>query len=109
LEAPKLVRGAVVRRAPRAGSQSSELLEKTFPGEDCGQQTEKKNHAFYQGKLEPGNTGIAFYSQDVEKTAAEMKKKGVKFSMNVAKRSPSTIVMFEDPDGEIFLLRQREP
>jgi catechol 2,3-dioxygenase-like lactoylglutathione lyase family enzyme len=62
-----------------------------------------------QGKLEPGNTGIAFYSQDVEKTAAEMKRKGVKFSMDATKRGPSTTAMFEDPDGNIFWLKQGEP
>jgi len=62
-----------------------------------------------QGKPEPGNTGIAFFSQDVEKTAAEMKKRGVKFSMDVTKRGPSTMAMFEDLDGNIFWLRQGEP
>jgi predicted enzyme related to lactoylglutathione lyase len=62
-----------------------------------------------QGKPEPGNSGIAFYSQDVEKTAVEMKKKGVKFSMDVTKRGSSAMAMFEDPDGNIFWLRQGEP
>ena len=62
-----------------------------------------------QGKTEPGNTGIAFYSQDVEKMATEMKKKGVKFSMDVTKRGSSSMAMFEDPDGNIYWLRQGEP
>ena len=38
-----------------------------------------------EGKLEPGNTGIGFYSEDVEKTVAELKKKGVKFSKDYTK------------------------
>jgi catechol 2,3-dioxygenase-like lactoylglutathione lyase family enzyme len=62
-----------------------------------------------QGKPEPGNTGIAFYSQDVEKTAAELKQLGVKFSMDVTKRGTSSMGMFEDPDGNIFWLRQGGP
>jgi predicted enzyme related to lactoylglutathione lyase len=62
-----------------------------------------------QGKPEPGNTGIAFYSQDVEKSAAELKKKGVKFSMDVTKRGTSSTAMFEDPDGNVFWLKQGEP
>jgi predicted enzyme related to lactoylglutathione lyase len=60
-----------------------------------------------QGKPEPGNTGIGFYSLDVEKTAAEMKKRGVKFTRDFAKGGASA--MFEDPEGNIFWLRQGEP
>lgn len=43
-----------------------------------------------QGKPEPGNTGIGFYSQDVEKTVAEMKKGGVKFTRDVTKGGGGT-------------------
>jgi len=62
-----------------------------------------------QGKLEPGNTGISFYSKDVEKTAAEMKNRGVKFTLNVTKSKEGATAMFEDPDGNVFWLQEGEP
>jgi catechol 2,3-dioxygenase-like lactoylglutathione lyase family enzyme len=62
-----------------------------------------------QGTLEPGNTGIGFYSKDVEKTAAEMKKRGVKFTRDVTKSKDGASAMFQDPDGNIFWLSEGEP
>lgn len=62
-----------------------------------------------QGKLEPGNTGISFYSKNVEKAAAEMKDRGVKFTLNVTKSKGSATAMFEDIDGNIFWLSEGEP
>lgn len=62
-----------------------------------------------QGKLEPGNTGISFYSKDVEKAAADMKNRGVKFTLNVTKSKSGATAMFEDPDGNVFWLSEGEP
>ena len=38
-----------------------------------------------EGELEPGNTGIGFYSDDLKKTVADLNKKGVKFAMDYTK------------------------
>lgn len=54
--------------------------------------------------LEPGNSGIAFATDDVGASAAELQNKGVKFSQP-AKESPAgTRARFVDPDGNEFLL-----
>jgi predicted enzyme related to lactoylglutathione lyase len=55
-----------------------------------------------EGKLEPGNTGIGFYTDDVQKLASNLKKKGVKFSRDYTKTEGGEIAMFDDPDGNIF-------
>jgi catechol 2,3-dioxygenase-like lactoylglutathione lyase family enzyme len=52
-----------------------------------------------QGKLEPGNTGIAFYCDNLAKTVKQLKAKGVKFSQDVKKEDWGTYAMIEDPDG----------
>jgi predicted enzyme related to lactoylglutathione lyase len=57
-----------------------------------------------EGKLEPGNTGVGFYAEDLKKTVAELKKKGVKFSTDYTKTEWSEISMFDDPDGNTFWL-----
>lgn len=53
-------------------------------------------------KLEPGNTGICFYSDDVKKTVDGLKKKGVKFSKDYTKTEWGESAMFDDPDGNVF-------
>lgn len=55
-----------------------------------------------KGKLEPGNTGIGFYTDDVEKVVAALKKKGVKFSMDYTKTEWGEMAQFDDPDGNVF-------
>lgn len=55
-----------------------------------------------EGKLEPGNTGIGFYSEDLKKTVSELKKKGVKFSTDYTKTEWGEMSMFDDPDGNVF-------
>jgi predicted enzyme related to lactoylglutathione lyase len=59
-----------------------------------------------QGKLDPGNTGIAFYVPDVAAKEAEMKKKGVKFTMPTKKEAWGTNAMFADPDGNEYWLSE---
>jgi len=57
-----------------------------------------------EGEPDPGNTGVAFYVDDVGKLAAGMKKQGVKFTQEVKKTSWGTNAMFADPDGNEYWL-----
>jgi len=57
--------------------------------------------------LEPGNTGILFYADDVEATYRELKRKNVEFSRELGKAEWNENVryaMFKDPDGNEFWL-----
>jgi CreA protein len=62
-----------------------------------------------QGKPEPGNTGIGFYSDDVKKTAADLKKNGVKFARDYAKTEWGENAQIEDPDGNIIWIKNGSP
>lgn len=62
-----------------------------------------------EGKLEPGNTGIGFYTDNVEKDVAALKKKGVKFSMGYTKTEWGEIAQFDDPDGNVFWISKGSP
>jgi predicted enzyme related to lactoylglutathione lyase len=59
-----------------------------------------------EGKPDPGNTGIAFYLKGVEKEAAKMKAKGVKFTKDVKKADWGTSAMVSDPDGNEYWLME---
>ena len=59
-----------------------------------------------EGKPDPGNSGIAFYVEDVSNLAKNMKAKGVKFTRDVKKESWGTHAMFADPDGNEFWLSE---
>jgi lactoylglutathione lyase len=54
--------------------------------------------------LEPGNTGIAFYVDDLDKTYAELTKKGVKFAKKPVDEGWGRYAMLKDPDGNEFWL-----
>lgn len=57
--------------------------------------------------LEPGNTGILFYTDNVEATYQELKGKGVEFTRELGKAEWDENVkyaMFRDPDGNEFWL-----
>jgi len=62
----------------------------------------------YEGEpLEPGNTGILFYVDDVEATYQELKRKGVEFTRELDKAEwdeNMKYAMFKDPDGNVFWL-----
>ena len=59
-----------------------------------------------EGKLEPGNTGIGLFCEDIEKTVEGLKKKGVKFSKDVTKESWGTYAMIQDPyKNDLWLLK----
>lgn len=62
-----------------------------------------------KGKLEKGNTGIGLFMPDVEKVAAELKKRGVKFSQPVTKNPWGVTAMIEDLDGNGLWLMQGGP
>ena len=62
-----------------------------------------------QGKLEPGNTGIAFYCDNIAKVASQLKDKKVKLSKDVTKEDWGTHAMIDDPDGNSFWLIQGSP
>ena len=55
-----------------------------------------------EGELEPGNTGIGFYSEDVEKSVADLKKRGVKFDQDYVKADWGGNASFKDPDGNVI-------
>jgi lactoylglutathione lyase len=57
--------------------------------------------------LEPGNTGILFYTENVEATYQELKGKGVEFTRELDKAEwdeKMKYAMFKDPDGNEFWL-----
>ena len=55
-----------------------------------------------EGELEPGNTGIGFYSDDLKGTVADLKNKGVKFAMDYTKTEWGELAQLEDPDGNVI-------
>ena len=55
-----------------------------------------------EGELEPGNTGIGLYSDDLKATVEALKKKGVKFAMDYTKSEWGEISQLEDPDGNLI-------
>jgi catechol 2,3-dioxygenase-like lactoylglutathione lyase family enzyme len=63
-----------------------------------------------EGKLEPGNTGICLYTDNVEATVSDLKKKGVKFSQDYTKTDwGGEIAKFDDPDGNVFWISKGTP
>ena len=65
-------------------------------------------HLCQSKKLEPGNTGIAFLCDNLEKTHQELSKKGVKFTVLPKKEPWGTNAMLADPDGNEFWLIEEE-
>ncbi|MGA8664974.1 MAG: VOC family protein [Thermoplasmata archaeon] len=56
--------------------------------------------------LEPGDTGIAFVTDDMDATAARMAKGGVNFPVPPTKEKWGTMAKFADPDGNVFWLME---
>lgn len=57
--------------------------------------------------LEPGNTGILFFADNVESTCEDLKRKGVEFTRELGKAEWNENVkyaMFKDKDGNEFWL-----
>ena len=59
-----------------------------------------------EGDLEPGNTGIGFYSKDVKKDAEALKAEGVRFTRDVTTTQWGTSALFSDPDGNEYWLKE---
>ena len=59
---------------------------------------------FDKGQQPGSMMNITFWSADVEATAREMKNKGVKFVKDPTKQSWGTFAIFEDVDGNSFVL-----
>ena len=57
-------------------------------------------------KAKPGTCQIAFYVDDVQKAAAELKRKGVHFVMEPKKEEFGWLAVFTDPDGYHIQLGQ---
>jgi catechol 2,3-dioxygenase-like lactoylglutathione lyase family enzyme len=62
-----------------------------------------------EGKLEPGNTGIGLYSDDLKSTVADLKKKGVKFAMDYTKSEWGEMAQLKDPDGNVIWISAGGP
>jgi len=62
-----------------------------------------------EGELEPGNTGIGFYSDDIKKTVADLKKKGVKLAQDYTKTKWGENAQIEDPDGNMLWISAGGP
>jgi len=55
--------------------------------------------------LQPGSMmNVTFWTDDVEGTARELKSKGVKFTAEPTKQHWGTFAIFEDVDGNSFVL-----
>lgn len=56
------------------------------------------------GPLEPGNTGIAFVTDQIEQVVARLTAAGVEFPQPLQKEPWGRRAMFADPDGNVFWL-----
>ena len=59
---------------------------------------------FDQGLQPGGMMNITFWTDDVEKTVAELKAKGVEFLMEPTKAGWGTAAIFKDCDGNRFVV-----
>ena len=62
-----------------------------------------------EGELEPGNTGIAFYSDDLKAEVARLKTRGARFTQEYAKSQWGENATIADPDGNEITLSQGSP
>ncbi|MGP8071679.1 MAG: VOC family protein [Thermoplasmata archaeon] len=54
--------------------------------------------------LEPGDTGIAFVTDGMDRLVARMLRGGVEFAVPVKKETWGKMAKFADPDGNVFWL-----
>jgi catechol 2,3-dioxygenase-like lactoylglutathione lyase family enzyme len=78
-------------------------LELGIPGAD----TRIVLFRFDNGMEPGGQMNIAFWTEDVEATARELKSKGVAFTMEPTKADWGTAAIFKDPDGNTFVLSSK--
>jgi catechol 2,3-dioxygenase-like lactoylglutathione lyase family enzyme len=55
-------------------------------------------------RVEPGNTGIAFITDDIDGTVRRMTEAGVEFPEPLRETSWGGVAKFADPDGNVFWL-----
>lgn len=56
------------------------------------------------GDVEPGNSGIAFVTDDIQSLVDRMQSNGVEFPEPLQKESWGSMAKFADPDGNVFWL-----
>jgi catechol 2,3-dioxygenase-like lactoylglutathione lyase family enzyme len=56
--------------------------------------------------VEPGNSGIAFVTDDIDAVVARMREGGVKFPEPLRKEKWGRRAKFADPDGNVFWLME---
>lgn len=54
--------------------------------------------------VEPGNSGIAFVTDEIDRLVRRMRDGGVRFPEPLKKESWGTMAKFADPDGNVFWL-----
>jgi catechol 2,3-dioxygenase-like lactoylglutathione lyase family enzyme len=62
-----------------------------------------------EGELEPGNTGICLYTDDVKGTVDRLKKKGVKFEQDYTKTKWGETAQIKDMDGNVIWISAGGP
>lgn len=55
-------------------------------------------------KVEPGNSGVAFVTDDIDSIVGRMMASGVEFAEPLKRESWGAMAKFADPDGNIFWL-----
>lgn len=56
------------------------------------------------GEVEPGNSGIAFVTDEIETLVARMVRGGVEFPEPLRTEAWGSLAKFADPDGNVFWL-----
>ncbi len=56
------------------------------------------------GALEPGNTGIAFMTDEIDALVARLQAEGVRFTEPIQRSPRGASTKFEDLDGNVFTL-----
>lgn len=54
--------------------------------------------------VQPGNSGIAFVTDDIDDLVRRMEASGVEFPQPLTKQSWGSMAKFSDPDGNVFWL-----
>jgi predicted enzyme related to lactoylglutathione lyase len=60
-----------------------------------------------EGQQPGGFSNVTFYADDVAKTAAEMKQKGVEFVQDPKTADWGTAAIFKDLEGNVFVLSSK--
>jgi predicted enzyme related to lactoylglutathione lyase len=61
------------------------------------------------GPVEPGNSGIAFVTDDLDQLVLKMRAGGVEFPQPIERGERGAMAQFADPDGNVFWLLEASP